>query len=50
MEIIKLLGELNLELNQTILMVTHDPAVGTLAERMLKIRDCIIIDTVITKN
>lgn len=50
MEIVKLLRELNLELNQTILMVTHDPSVGALAERMLKMRDGQIIDTVITKN
>ena len=50
MEIIKLLRELNLELNQTILMVTHDPMVGALAERMLKMRDGKIIDTVITNN
>ena len=50
MEIIKLLRELNLEFNQTILMVTHDPSVGALAERMLKMRDGKIIDTVITNN
>ena len=50
MEIVKLLRELNLELNQTILMVTHDPSVGALAERMLKMRDGKIIDTVITNN
>lgn len=50
MEIINLLRELNLELNQTILMVTHDPAVGTLAERMLKMRDGKIIETINTKN
>ena len=50
MEIIRLLRELNLELNQTILMVTHDPAVGTLAERMLKMRDGKIIETITTKN
>ena len=50
MEIIKLLRELNLELNQTILMVTHDPMVGALAERMLKMRDGKIIETVITNN
>jgi len=50
MEIIKLLRELNLELNQTILMVTHDPSVGALAERMLKMRDGKIIETVITNN
>ncbi len=48
MEIVKLLRELNLELNQTILMVTHDPMVGALAERMLKMRDGKIIETVIT--
>ncbi|MFW9873430.1 MAG: ABC transporter ATP-binding protein [Candidatus Thorarchaeota archaeon] len=50
MEIVKLLRELNLELNQTILMVTHDPMVGALAERMLKMRDGKIIETVITNN
>ncbi|MFX1427526.1 MAG: ABC transporter ATP-binding protein [Promethearchaeota archaeon] len=50
MEIVKLLRELNLELNQTILMVTHDPSVGELAERMLKMRDGIIIETVITNQ
>jgi len=50
MEIIKLLRELNLELNQTILMVTHDPMVGALAERMLKMRDGKIIETVITNK
>jgi putative ABC transport system ATP-binding protein len=50
MEIIKLLRELNLELHQTILMVTHDPSIGSLAERMLKMRDGKIIDTVITNN
>ena len=50
MEIIKLLRELNLELNQTILMVTHDPMVGALAERMLKMRDGKIIETIITTN
>lgn len=48
MEIVKLLRELNLELNQTILMVTHDPMVGALAERILKMRDGKIIETVIT--
>jgi len=50
MEIVKLLRELNLELNQTILMVTHDPMVGALAERMLKMRDGKIIETIITNN
>ncbi|MFX1374270.1 MAG: ABC transporter ATP-binding protein [Promethearchaeota archaeon] len=47
MEIVKLLRDLNLELKQTILMVTHDPSVGALAERMLKMRDGKIIETVI---
>ena len=50
MEIVKLLRELNIELNQTILMVTHDPMVGTLAERILKMRDGKIIATETTKN
>ncbi|MBY8991380.1 MAG: ABC transporter ATP-binding protein [Candidatus Lokiarchaeota archaeon] len=50
MEIVKLLRELNLELHQTILMVTHDPSIGALAERMLKMRDGKIIDTIITNN
>ena len=50
MEIIKLLRDLNKELNQTILMVTHDPMVGALAERLLKMRDGKIIETIITKN
>ncbi len=38
-EIIQLMQELNKELNQTILMVTHDPAVGALAERIIRMRD-----------
>jgi putative ABC transport system ATP-binding protein len=50
MEIVKLLRELNLELNQTILMVSHDPMVGALAERILKMRDGKIIEIVDTKN
>ncbi|MFX1294119.1 MAG: ABC transporter ATP-binding protein [Promethearchaeota archaeon] len=50
MAIVKLLRELNLELNQTILMVTHDPMVGTLAERILKMRDGTIIETITTEN
>jgi len=50
MEIVKLLRELNLELNQTILMVTHDPSIGALAERMFKMRDGKIIETLITNN
>ena len=45
MEIVKLLRELNLELDQTILMVSHDPQVGALAERVLKMRDGKIIET-----
>lgn len=49
MEIINLLRDLNRELNQTILMVTHDPAVGALAERILKMRDGKIIEIIITK-
>ena len=49
-EIIKLLRDLNKELNQTILMVTHDPMVGALAERLLKMRDGKLIDSIITKN
>ena len=50
MEIIKLLRDLNRELNQTILMVTHDPLVGALAERLLKMRDGKIIESINTKN
>lgn len=46
MEIINLLRDLNRELNQTILMVTHDPAIGDLAERILKMRDGKIIEIV----
>ena len=38
-EIITLMRELNKDLDQTILMVTHDPAVGALAERMIRMRD-----------
>lgn len=38
-EIIQLLRNLNKELNQTILMVTHDPAIGDLAERKIRMRD-----------
>ncbi len=49
MEIINLLHDLNKELDQTILMVTHDPAVGRLADRLLKMRDGKIIDEVILK-
>jgi ABC-type lipoprotein export system ATPase subunit len=50
LEIVKLLRELNLELDQTILMVSHDPMVGALAERILKMRDGKIIETLDTKN
>ncbi|MFX1500072.1 MAG: ABC transporter ATP-binding protein [Promethearchaeota archaeon] len=46
MEIVNLLRELNKELNQSILMVTHDPMVGALAERMLKMRDGKIIEII----
>jgi len=47
MEIIQLLHNLNKELNQTILMVSHDPTVGALAERTLVMRDGRIIETII---
>ncbi|KKN00311.1 hypothetical protein LCGC14_1139110 [marine sediment metagenome] len=50
MEIIKLLRDLNKDLNQTILMVTHDPMVGALAERILKMRDGKIIESINTRN
>ncbi len=46
MEIIQLLHDLNKELNQTILMVTHDPAVGALAEKTFRMRDGKIIDVI----
>jgi len=49
MEIINLLHDLNKKLDQTILMVTHDPAIGQLADRLLKMRDGKIIDEVILK-
>jgi len=49
MEIISLLRELNAELNQTILMVTHDPDVGALAERIFRMQDGKIID-ILTKK
>lgn len=48
MEIIQLLRDLNKELNQTILMVTHDPSVGALADRTLRMRDGKIIDSKIS--
>jgi len=38
-DIIHLLRDLNKELNQTILMVTHDPVIGDLAERTIRMRD-----------
>jgi len=44
-EIISLLHDLNKELKQTILMVTHDPAVGALAERIIRMRDGKIIES-----
>jgi len=46
MEIIQLLRDLNRELDQTILMVTHDPSVGALAERTLRMRDGKLIDSI----
>ncbi|MFX1309918.1 MAG: ABC transporter ATP-binding protein, partial [Promethearchaeota archaeon] len=46
-EIIDLLRNLNKELEQTIIMVTHDPAIGRLAERLLKMRDGKIVEEVI---
>lgn len=49
MEIINLLHDLNKELDQTILMVTHDRDVGKLADRLLKMRDGKIMDEVILK-
>ena len=42
-DVINLLRDLNRELNQTILMVTHDPDVGELAERYLRMKDGRII-------
>ena len=38
-DVINLLRDLNRELNQTILMVTHDPDIGELAERYLRMKD-----------
>ena len=46
-EIINLLRNLNKELKQTIIMVTHDPAIGQLAERLLRMRDGKIVEEVI---
>jgi putative ABC transport system ATP-binding protein len=45
-EIVNILHDLNKELNQTILMVTHDPAIGKLAERLLRMRDGKIVDEI----
>jgi ABC-type lipoprotein export system ATPase subunit len=45
-EIVNLLQNLNKELKQTILMVTHDPGIGKLAERLLRMRDGKIIDEI----
>ncbi len=50
MDIINLLRDLNKELNQTILMVTHDPKVGNLAEKLFKMRDGKITDTITLKD
>ncbi len=47
MEIINLLRDLNKKLNQTILMVTHDPDIGALAEKTLRMRDGKIIESII---
>jgi len=49
MEIINLLHDLNKTLDQTILMVTHDPSVAKLADRLVKMRDGKIIDDVMLK-
>ena len=45
-EIVNILQDLNKELNQTILMVTHDPAIGKLADRLLRMRDGKIVDEI----
>ena len=45
-EIVQILQDLNKELNQTILMVTHDPAIGKLADRLLRMRDGKIVDEI----
>ncbi|MFX0070620.1 MAG: ABC transporter ATP-binding protein [Candidatus Hermodarchaeota archaeon] len=45
-EIVNLLHDLNKDLEQTILMVTHDPAIGKLADRLLRMRDGKIIDEI----
>ena len=45
-EIIKILQDLNKDLNQTILMVTHDPTIGKLADRLLRMRDGKIVDEI----
>jgi len=45
-EIVNLLHDLNKDLNQTILMVTHDPTIGKLADRLLRMRDGKIVDEI----
>jgi len=45
-EIVGILQDLNKELDQTILMVTHDPAIGKLADRLLRMRDGKIVDEI----
>lgn len=45
-EIVDILHDLNKELNQTILMVTHDPTIGKLADRLLRMRDGKIVDEI----
>lgn len=47
MQIVQLIRDLNKKLNQTILMVTHDPDVGALAQKMLRMRDGKIFDSLI---
>lgn len=42
MQVMDLIGELNKKNKQTFVIVTHDPAVGERADRVLKLRDGII--------
>ncbi len=43
-DIVNILRDLNKELKQTVLMVTHDPEIGNLAERILRMRDGKIVE------